>query len=643
MTNNVVFKAILAMDSYNRGYGSKLSNLGESVTDKIGNYYISNTKGDLDAQSVGFYSVAYQHNDTGAQVISYRGTDAFFQDMLTGWITGSGVYFNQQAWRGADFYRAVIGEANPMTANVEFVGHSLGGGLAGLMSNLYHRDATVFNNMPFEFAASLVYGQGNSGDATALANYYFNGATPLAPNWIDVEAYATTGETLALSRATQFAAVDYLNSNGGARSPFDLHSQALLVNLLYAREEGLATDWHEVGGDFVNAMFDNTVGVASGSGNADKMLNKIAYSAIDEGERVFGDTAIQAMWSDANDLGKAMAASNVSDELEEYSYELSQAFVQYAGHLADKKVLQADSPEVIAGILNLSPNAKLLSLSLSSSVWSAVGGASTVAANVGINSIVNSVTTPMFDMTAADGSNLIDNIIFVTQKDVASVVTTTPADGKVNVIVGTDVNDTIVGSGGADFMIGYDGNDRLVGDGGNDTLRPGGLGDGIRTGGDSTLDGGDGIDMVDFSFTSEGVTVNLATHTGLIEGLVDDDNYTITNIENVWGSFGSDTLTGDQHNNALYGGGNEDSIIGNAGDDFLSGGNGNDTLTGGGDADIFAFEFESGACLPRSGEAAWGNKRISHPEAKSAWGNPKCHDRPQSPTNDNLLANLKAA
>ena len=72
--------AILAMDAYNRGYGSGISDLGQNG--KIGNWTIAanssvlrDLKGDRLDQPAGFYALAYKHADTGAVVISYRGTN----------------------------------------------------------------------------------------------------------------------------------------------------------------------------------------------------------------------------------------------------------------------------------------------------------------------------------------------------------------------------------------------------------------------------------------------------------------------------------------------------------------------------------------------------------------------------------------
>jgi hypothetical protein len=67
--------AILAMDSYNRGYGSGINGLLDTTDSKIGNYTVYDSKGDTQAFTAGFYAIAYKNAATGETVISYRGTD----------------------------------------------------------------------------------------------------------------------------------------------------------------------------------------------------------------------------------------------------------------------------------------------------------------------------------------------------------------------------------------------------------------------------------------------------------------------------------------------------------------------------------------------------------------------------------------
>lgn len=72
---------ILAMDSYNRGYGSGIKDLGEIGS--IGNWAISanssvlrDVNDDRLDISAGFYVIAYRNAATDEVVISYRGTNS---------------------------------------------------------------------------------------------------------------------------------------------------------------------------------------------------------------------------------------------------------------------------------------------------------------------------------------------------------------------------------------------------------------------------------------------------------------------------------------------------------------------------------------------------------------------------------------
>ncbi len=129
---------------------------------------------------------------------------------------------------------------------------------------------------------------------------------------------------------------------------------------------------------------------------------------------------------------------------------------------------------------------------------------------------------------------------------------------------GPDGIDTLVGMEGA---FGGAGNDLLVGDGGYLNFFRGGLGD-------DTIQGGDGIDIVDYQFGSPtgGVTVNLAAGTAT-------------------GGAGNDQLSGIE---AVRGTGFADLLIGGDGDDTLRGNAGDDTLRGGGGQDSADYGAASG-------------------------------------------------
>jgi hypothetical protein len=71
--NPDLFRSILAMDSYNRGYGAGIAVLPESG--QIGGATIRAFQAGEQSgwQSTGFYAIAYNWN--GETVISYRGTN----------------------------------------------------------------------------------------------------------------------------------------------------------------------------------------------------------------------------------------------------------------------------------------------------------------------------------------------------------------------------------------------------------------------------------------------------------------------------------------------------------------------------------------------------------------------------------------
>ncbi len=166
-------------------------------------------------------------------------------------------------------------------------------------------------------------------------------------------------------------------------------------------------------------------------------------------------------------------------------------------------------------------------------------------------------------------------------------------DGNANVLIGGGGNDTLSGGAGNDRLNGGTGSDSLLGGDGDDTL--------IGGAGADVLNGGNGNDTADYSASTSGVTVNLATGTG-VGGDAQGD--TLISIENLAGSALNDNLTGDGNanilsggagNDTLSGGGGNDTLLGGAGSDTLIGGAGNDLLSGGAGNDLFLLGDGFGA------------------------------------------------
>ena len=112
--NNVLMKAILAMDSYNRGYDQGVEITGS----QIGRATITSDSIDLGTQeingqtvrndaNISFYAIAYDYN--GEKVISYRGTDDIISDAYHGWTLGAGNLDSKQGKMAIEFYKTVVG------------------------------------------------------------------------------------------------------------------------------------------------------------------------------------------------------------------------------------------------------------------------------------------------------------------------------------------------------------------------------------------------------------------------------------------------------------------------------------------------------------------------------------------------------
>ncbi|EYF05451.1 type VI secretion system tip protein TssI/VgrG [Chondromyces apiculatus] len=112
----------------------------------------------------GFYAVAYRSQIDGRTVVAYRGTEpATWQDWVHGNLTqGAGVPSPQYAQAASVARQAQARYGN----NLEFTGHSLGGGLAATGAMATGRRADTFNAAGINPMSYLYYGL----DRSAAAN-----------------------------------------------------------------------------------------------------------------------------------------------------------------------------------------------------------------------------------------------------------------------------------------------------------------------------------------------------------------------------------------------------------------------------------------------------------------------------------------
>ncbi|WP_156427458.1 hypothetical protein, partial [Novosphingobium sp. Fuku2-ISO-50] len=131
-----LFVAILALDSYDRGYDSDLSySLSDAIGTKIGNATVIAHSSDAASSNevqAGFYAIAYDWD--GTTVISYRGTNfdftggtgsPIFKDFLNGWSLFTGIGTNSRVPGTQYPIQRVPGTQYPIQH--EFRGHRVPG------------------------------------------------------------------------------------------------------------------------------------------------------------------------------------------------------------------------------------------------------------------------------------------------------------------------------------------------------------------------------------------------------------------------------------------------------------------------------------------------------------------------------------
>ncbi|PCI85825.1 MAG: hypothetical protein COB24_11600, partial [Hyphomicrobiales bacterium] len=126
-----------------------------------------------------------------------------------------------------------------------------------------------------------------------------------------------------------------------------LHSLPVLIHLQWAAEHG-HTDWQAVGEEFWTAFFDPLIAESipgidafvGPEGDAlTVMQSALAYSAIEDGERPFGDTAIWSLFDDIDELGRlAASGADYLDDLVFYDDGADGTYVSVTQSLANLAV-----------------------------------------------------------------------------------------------------------------------------------------------------------------------------------------------------------------------------------------------------------------------------------------------------------------
>lgn len=195
--------------------------------------------------ATGFLARAYKNGNE--LVISYSGTTTEADHRLDDWINGnlpggSGIELAPQIKDAASFYLDILQNAELSGLNVTFTGHSLGGGLASVMSVYFDKSAVVFDEAPFRqtavsssLATELIQELTRAGHTIPpeLANYdpLFN----LTAREAAVHQVAIAGEVLTAifpDFLKIFGSSTTISLDGTTLSMVQLHSITLLTLFL---------------------------------------------------------------------------------------------------------------------------------------------------------------------------------------------------------------------------------------------------------------------------------------------------------------------------------------------------------------------------------------------------------------------------
>jgi hypothetical protein len=533
--------AVLSLDSYNRGYDQQITVPGTTIgsatlstisdPDQGGSFFLA-----------GFSAAAYDLSD-GTTVISFRGTvnpSLSFDSVeggssiVNGWAAATGA-LTTQATLALKFYEGATGlSPYDYASNVVVTGHSLGGGLAQIVSILSGDTGIGFDWEPGDLAAiSLAHNSPSQLNFGAFSGVYVLGevlqgvrnglapaiissaldqlppevqeniATGLGINNLNPNDPAASVDQIAAKIAGLESQVQQtqLQSNAGFPSdPTNLHSMQLLVLLLYAKNAGL-TDWKSIGAQLYNVYFNDgqlgqAIGFKQSAGQDDpngtglaapstQMLSAIAYSTLDSGGLPFGSTGARSLFSDADTLGEIVSGSMLKGFVagDTVVKALTEILVQQAGDLAKAAVTLSQNEASAGGAFTNESN--VLSINLDPKNWTQ----SFATANQSGNS---ASTTPVIIGLGDLVSEVLENVdsVILDDSDPTSVwINNYESHG--NAALTTRLNEiTHVGIGLASGDDNISGADAPKANDGNDggALLIGNYGKGVITGSDSGND-----------------------------------------------------------------------------------------------------------------------------------------------------------
>lgn len=460
--------------------------------------------------ATGFEAIAFT-NGTDI-VISFAGTDGngggFFSnaDKQADLLLGVGAWSDQLGQAAA--YYLQIKAVNP-SATISFTGHSLGGGLASLMSVFFGESAFTFDQAPFAASATqamrstLVNYLTSHGYTTqqlttlspGLFTFLFDpaiGAQKVTDINVNGELLSSTAPYNWLSRIGTQSVIRNSTNNVTAE---DLHSQALLTAFLQSGDTSTSTSSdHTLGQvtykitDLLGMIFDKKLFAYTTAKSNDKNENFLEHLVRHEaGVRdpvtnvttIVADAMVtrftQDLWKIAQDGGLTLNNKHLSDALT--AFVMQKYYDETKDSAGYKKTLFTG---ITGGIQ--------FDIKDVASTPTAAKGYADFRLFLEQYYSTGTTVSPTKDQIIVALSGLRDWYI---QAGV-DALNATDTQNRNAFMFGNTGNDMLTGGAGNDLLVGNDGADSLTGGAGNDIL--------IGGAGNDTLDGGAGND----TYTIEG-------------------------------------------------------------------------------------------------------------------------------------------
>ena len=545
--------AALSAVIYNdqRGGGPKVADRQNLLGLPAGWVALSNTATGFPSQALydtnffSFTAGAYVNSTTGEIVISYKGTDFLLElagrawntvgDMVTDVTAGVGAgVAGAQLTQAATYYQEVRkwAAANGYdSGKISLTGHSLGAGIASVISVWFNRPATVFADAPFEPSA------------TSMKVLKSVSSVLLAKGMVDPEfaAYVAAQDVLlggnAVFTARESAVTNYYN-----QGEF-LNYLRFSLNTVYGTTNAI---------DIGDQPISRALALHSMNLHAaflyDDRLRQLAKS-IPEIVPALIDTGIHA--SDPNSATKDLITTLVNDQIHQ-GFGKSSALTRFTSDLLklDGTTGTLAIPAVRTALIAAAMDYYYFKDPADTTSFFTVSGGAVTFNLSDIGTALPMLKSP--GRLAAALQSIAGDAISVVRSAAAEFETwhVQSGSGSMNWSGAGTANDAAIGGVGDDVLNGGGGNDLLLGMGGADVL-VGGAGTDILIGGDGndTIDGGSGPDYLyggagtdTYNFTGSFGGDWVVDSDG--QGSIKVDGLTLTGGKKISDGFYSDAASG---------------------------------------------------------------------------------------------------